>query len=475
MTDKYRLEELDHETREYLRLAREQDGRGLPGFYLGQTDVGPVAGIIAGFVIIVITVLITFPPTDQPAKEAMLQTAGFLLGGWLILAAFRVWAAGKSGRYAGHFVYADPNFLYDANGSTLQVTELADLREAKAVPNFNDGKYKNTAINLKLKGERRTVTVDDEDCGRRLAIFLNAVAYIRDGGEDGKDETLRKLSPEAMGAVAKIVAMTGEFPADPTRAEEGNAIRVPEPRREGRPSSGLLGMGLIALIGTGMFLGFLAMDYPVRDETVFAQIEALPPNEQPPALRLYLSNDKFTAHRDEAKWLLDERYQAGVAANINGTNPEMKRGLAEVVLALKDKPTGALSLRTVEEVSPNGLQGGANSRQKSVGEKLADKWGITIGDEFVVFAMLDDPQLPANIDLRWKFTDAGAISYTITFRKSPDEEPIVTATGTVAAVPDPGRAVETMCERTVNVMCDQVLSGSVGTTKVRPVLPPEDF
>src|SRR5262245_44602744 len=134
MTEKFRLEELDHDTRDYLRLAREQDGRGLPGFYLGQTDVGPVAGIIAGFVVIVITVLITFPPTGPPAKEAMLQTAGFLLGGWLILAAFRVWAAGKSGRYAGHFVYADPNFLYDANRSTLNVTELADLRGAKAIP-----------------------------------------------------------------------------------------------------------------------------------------------------------------------------------------------------------------------------------------------------------------------------------------------------------------------------------------------------
>jgi hypothetical protein len=467
MTDKYRLEELDHETRDYLRVAREQDGRGLPGFYVGQTDVGPVAGIIAGFVVIVITVLITFPPTDPPAKEAMLQTAGFLLGGWLILAAFRVWAAGKFGRYAGHFVYADPNFLYDANGSTLNVTELADLREAKAIPNFNDGKYKNTAITLNLKDERRTVTVDDEDGGRRLAIFLKTIAYMRGGGEDGKDETLRKLSPEAMGAVAKMVAMTGEFPADPARAEEGNAIRVPGPRRDGRRSSGILGMGLVALIGAGMFLGFLAMDYPVRDETVFAQIESLPPNEQPPALRLYLTNDKFTAHRDEAKRLLDQRYEAGVAANINGNNADMKRGLSEVVLALKDKPTGALSLRTVEEISPNGLRGAAESRQKSVGEKLADKWGITIGDELVVFAVLEDAELPANIDLRWKFTDSGAITYTITYRKSPDEEPVATATGTVPAGTDP--------DRTLDAMCDQVLSGSIGTTKIRPVLPPEDF
>jgi hypothetical protein len=448
-------------------LAREQDGRGLPGFYVGKTDFGPVLGIIIGFVAIVATVFITFPPTDAPVKEAMLQTAGFLLGGWLIVAAFRVWAAGKAGRYAGQFVYADSECLYEASGSTIAVTDLGTLREAKAVQNFKDGKYQSTAITLKLKGEWKTITIYNEDRGRRLTVFLNAVAYVRDGGEDGKDETLRKLSPEAMGSVAKMVATTGEFPADPTRAEEGNAIRVPQPRREGRASSGLLGMALILLVGAGMFLGFLAMDYPVRDEAVFARIESLPPNEQPPALRLYLSHDKFTAHRDEAKKLLDDRYQAGVTANINGNNPDMKRGLSEVVLALKDKPTGAVSLRAVEEAGPNGLQGEAEVGQKAAGEKLADKWGITIGDELVVFAMLEDPELPANIDLRWKFTEAGAIDYTMKFRKSPDEDPVATVTGAVPAGPDPGR--------TVDAMCEQILAGSVGVTKIRPVLPPEDF
>jgi hypothetical protein len=467
MTDKYRVEELDHETRDYLLLAREQDGRGLPGFYVNGSDHAPVVGIIAGFVVIVVTVLITIPPTDPPAKEAMLQTAGLLLGGWMILAAFRVWTAGKSGRYAGHFIYADPEFLYQASGSTLEVTDLANLREAKAVQNFNEGKYQNTAITLKLKGERKTVTVNDEVRGRALTVFLNAVAYMRDGGEDGKDETLRKLSPEAMGAVAKVVATTGQFPSDPTRAETGNAIRVPQPRREGRASSGVLGMALILLIGAGMFLGFLAMNYPVRDEAVFARIQALPANEQAPALRLYLAHDKFTAHRDEAKRLLDERYQAGVTANINGNNPDMKRGLSEVVLALKDKPTGALSLRAVEEDTPNALQSGRESRQKTAGEKLADKWGVTIGDDLVVFATLDDPELPANIDVRWRFTEAGEIAYTVTFRKSPDDEPVVTVTGAVPAGAAPSALVD--------AMCDQVLVQTVGVTKIRPVLPPEDF
>jgi hypothetical protein len=145
----------------------------------------------------------------------------------------------------------------------------------------------------------------------------------------------------------------------------------------------------------------------------------------------------------------------------------MKRGLSEVVLTLKDKPTAALSFRAVDEGAPSGLQETRESRQKAAAEKLADKWGSTIGDDLVVFAMLDDPELPANIDLRWKFTDAGAVTYTITFRKSPDDVPVAVVAGTVPAGPDPGR--------TVDSMCDQILSGSVGVTRVRLVIPQEDF
>ena len=467
MTERYRFEELDRETRDYLLLAREQKGQGLPGIYVGRTDYLPALGIVVGFGVIIATFLMTVPPTDPPAKEAMLQTAGLLLGGWMILAAFRVWAAGKAGRSAGRFVYADPDFLYEADGSVVAVTDLADLREAKAVQNFNEGKYQNTAITVKLGPDRRTVTVRDAEGGRRLTVYLSAVAHMRGGGDDGTNDRLRKLPPEAMGSAAKLVAATGEFPDDPTRAEEGTAVRVPRPHRDGRPSSGLFGLAVIVLVGAALYLGFLALDYPVRDEAVFARIRELPARDQPPALRLYLANDKFTAHRDEARRMLDERYATAVAANVNGSDPDVKRGLAEVVLALKDKPTGALSLRTVEEGPPRGADGDRAVRQKTAGERLADKWGSTIGDELVVFAMLDDPDLPANIDLRWKFTDAGGIEYTITFRKSPDEEPVTTASGTVPAGSD--------AARTVDALCDQILARSVGTTKIRPAPPPEEF
>jgi hypothetical protein len=475
MSDKYRFEELDRETRDYLLYARDQEGKGAPGLYVGQTNGLPVIGIVVGFTLIIATVLITFPPTDPPVKEAMLQTAGFLLGGWMVVAAMRVWSGSKAGRYAGHFVYADPENLYVASGSTVDVTNLADLREAKAVQNFNQGKYQNTSITLKLGADRKTIQVGNEERGRRLNVFLNAVAYMRDGGEDGKDDGLRKLSPEAMGAAAKVVARTGEFPADPSRAEEGDAIRIPQVRREGRPSTGLFGIVAVILIGTALFLGFLAINYPFRDEAVFDRIKELPSKDQPPALRLYLAHDKFTAHRDEAQHLLDSLYTTGVAINIQGFDADMKRGLSEVVLALKDRPQGVLSLRATEEGPPKGQESGSAARQKVVSDKLADKWGSTIGDGLVVFATLEDAELPANIDVRWKFGDGGEIDYTVTFRKSPDEVPVLVKTGTVRADGDANHEANHDANHMADLLADQILKQSVGMTKIRPGPEAEDF
>ena len=475
MTEKYRFEELDRETRDYLLYARDQEGKGMPGIYIAKANYWPIIGLFVGFGVVIATLFATFPPTDPPAKEAMLQTAGFLLGGRLIVAAIRVWTAGKSGKYAGHFTYADPETLYQASGSAIEVVDLADVREAKAAQNFNEGKYKSTSITLKVGSQRETIQVHNEERGRRLTVYLNAVAYMRDGGEDGKDEALRKLSPEAMGSVAKTVAKTGEFPSDPGRTEEGESIRVPHPRRDGRASFGLFGILAVILIGIGMFLGLLAVNYPFRDEVVFARIKDLSPKEQPYFLRQYLAEPNFKAHRDEAQQLLNERYENGVRANILGADPDMKKGLSEVVLALKDKPAPVASLLAIEEESPAGQGVSATGREKSVQQKLADKWGATIGDELVAFATLEDPDkpgqadktVPAMIDVRWKFTPQGSVDYTIQFRTSPNEEPVVVASGTQPAQGD--------ALRTIDALSDQIVAKTIGLTKMRPAPVIEDF
>src|SRR5215213_6135785 len=168
MSEKYQLEELDGETREYLLYARDKKGKGVPGVYAEKSNYLPVIGVAVGFAVMVTTLFLTFPPTNHPVREALLQTAGFLLGGWMVVAALRVWAGSKSGSYAGTFVYADAESLYEANGGTVEVTDLYELRDAKAVANFNDGKYQNTDITLKVGKKRKTFQVNDEERARRM-------------------------------------------------------------------------------------------------------------------------------------------------------------------------------------------------------------------------------------------------------------------------------------------------------------------
>lgn len=473
MSKAFQFEELDAETREYLLLAKEKQGKGVPGIFAPRSNSWPIIGMLFGFGIMILTLLVTFPPTDPPVKEAMLQTAGFVLGGWMVIAAFRVWTSRK---HAGHFVYADAENLYEASGSTVEITDLLDLRNAKATQNTS---Y--TDIAIKVGSERRMFQVKDEERGRRMAVFLNAVSYMRDGGEDGKDEELRRLSPEAMGAVAKQVAKTGEFPKNVREAEEAEVARVPQPRKEGRRSTGLLAIFMTLLVGAGLFFLFKTINPPLRDDAIFERVKGINGRAQAPALRLYLSHPEFKAHREEAQRLLDAHYDNEIRAVVNGTDPEMKRGITEVVLALKSKPQAVVSFTAFEESSPEGMPLSAPQREKTAQTLLADKWGSTIGDELVVFASPADPANPSvadrkakgMIDLRWKFVAGNSIEYVIAYRTSPDEAPVVTRSFTVRAT-DGGEGIQ-QADRTIQAMVDQILNTTVGTTRTRPLAPAGDF
>jgi hypothetical protein len=483
MTHTYQVEELDAETRDYLYQACEKQGKDMPGIFAAKPNSLPLIGMGVGFGVMIVTVMATFPPTLPPTKEACLQTAGFLLGGWMVIAAMRVWMSGKSGKYVGHFVYADAENLYEGNGGNVHITDLGDLRDAKAVQNFNSGKYQNTSITIKVRHDRRTFQVNSEERGRRMTVFLNAISYMRDGGDDGQSEDLKKLSPETMGAVAKQVAKTGEFPHNYAHAEEAGVARVPRPRKDGRASTGMLAMFLTIAAGTLMFFGFRSINGPLREETIFSSIKSLPSKEQPPALRLYLANPDFNAHREEAQKLLDDYYDNGARNNVNGTDAEMKNGMSEVVLSLKSKPQPVVSLVVAEEQAPPGQDAGSANRESQVQQQLADKWGSTIGDELVVFAAPSDPDNPSlpdkkskgMIDLRWKFTEPGTIEYTIEFRKSPDDEAIVSKRSTVVLDPAAANLAEPQrAERLMQALINQVLQQTLGGTRDRPPPPPPD-
>lgn len=472
MPETFQFEQLDAETRAYLLLVRDKAGQGVPGIYVEKANYLPVLGLCGGFGVVIATVLMTFPPTDEPAKEALLQTAGVLLGAWLIVAALRVWFAGKAGSYAGHFVYADPETLYEASGSTVRTTSLVDLREAQAVPNFNEGNYKNTAITVKVGGDRTTFSVADEERGRRLTVFLNALAYMRNGGEDGTDPAYKALTPEQMGAMAREVARTGQFPR--SAPDEGREVtRVPQPRADGRASTGLLAILFWGLVGVGMYFGFRTMDAPFRDDVIFARIQELPARDRPWALRMYLAEPAFTAHRERAQEQLSQMYDANVGANVKGNDAQLAEALRELVLSLKTREP-VVSLITGEDQGPALADGAGPMRETALRNALADKLGSTIGDELVVFAAPTkeqsnavDTSLKGMLDVRWKFVGRDQIEYTVEFRKTPDDAPYLSKKFTLVAPPDPTQFA--------TVVGTNLVHDLVGVVRPRPIIVDQDF
>src|SRR5262249_9932113 len=250
--------------------------------------------------------------------------------------------------------------------------------------------------------------------------------------------------------------------------------RVPHPKREGRRSTGILAIAVLLVVGALVFITFRTINAPLRDAAIFARIKGLPAKEQPPELRLYLANPDFKANRAEAQRMLDAYYDRAVQNNVQGNDPQMQKGLADVLLALKTKPQPVVSMIVSEEQAPPGQELASSSREESVRKKLADKWGYTIGDELVVFASPEDPDKPGAVDkaskgmvdLRWKFTPEGHIEYRIEFRTSPDDAPAAEKTGTLQNAGGP--------DQTADKLADQILAETLGNVRDRPaiIVPP---
>src|SRR5262249_37108269 len=137
--------------REYLTTVRNADGRGAPGVFAPVGDSLAGYGYLAGAGVIALTLALTLTSWlgvvyKDPTRVALLQTAGLVLGGWLVVAGLR--SAGVQGtrKLAGHWVYVDPLHLYEAFRERVRVTPIHDIAEASYTHNYNNGAYQNSVI-----------------------------------------------------------------------------------------------------------------------------------------------------------------------------------------------------------------------------------------------------------------------------------------------------------------------------------------
>src|SRR5262245_45214268 len=109
MSQTFVFEELDSGTREYLLAVRAAEGQGSPGVFAPTSSAMAGCGCIGGPIVIALTLALTLTTWvdviyKDPTRVAFLQTAGLILGGWLLIAGIRAGASKGSSKVAGHWV-----------------------------------------------------------------------------------------------------------------------------------------------------------------------------------------------------------------------------------------------------------------------------------------------------------------------------------------------------------------------------------
>lgn len=459
MATTFIFEELDDKTRDYLTAVRDNEGAGSPGVFATTSDSLPGCGCIAGPIVIAATLLFTLTTWidviyNDPLGVACLQTAGLLLGGWLLTAKFR----GRGGRNAGNWVYVDPLHLYEAYREQVTVTPIDEVADASYTHNYDsNGNYQNSVINIVLGGNGfAAVTINSENRAEQMVTYLNYLAWAR--GPDGGDRA--DLAPADLGGLARYVVRNGDEPKDAENNINLSLIEldipeVPEePAREGRATPAFLPYVFMFVFAVLCFLvmGFV-INPVVRDDAIYDAVmkdNTSPPMTEPRFLRAYLTDPRNKLHRAQVVERLGRFYTPAMDHVVrHGTDKRLAQGMADVLGGLSKAEQPVVSLRITETKSPAGAgdRGARESKLRTefadglVGAFAAQPWGQPIqlppgmtaketlppiGHQLIAFVEPPDDDKPVHFDVGYAFEPTGNDAYqlraTVTLRSSIEDK-----------------------------------------------------
>jgi hypothetical protein len=358
------FEELDEATREYLLAVRDTQGEGAPGVFAPTTSSMAGCGCIAGPIVIIATLIMTLTTWinlvyDDPVKLAFLQTAGLLVGGWLLVAGLRTRSGRASKSIAGNWVYVDPLHLYEAYREQLTITRIDDALEAQFTHHYSNTTYQHSVVTIKLGGtNKHTIQLNDPLLAEQIAAFLNYLAWAR--GPEGGDQS--RLPPASLGAVAKYIVVHAVEPRNSEGNLDLNLVRlavptVPEePKQASRAAPNILPYIVMLAAGVGIFFVMAEVINPVvRDAAIYRAVIQEPC--EPWYLRLYLLDHRNTAHREEVLRRLGQEYDEliGKLQNRPG-DPNLRKGMIAILHSLKIPEQPLVSLKVMELAGPPGGQ-----------------------------------------------------------------------------------------------------------------------
>jgi len=313
----------------------------------------------------------------------------------------------------------------------VTVTPLAKLRSVKGDDNFNEGNYTGTTFTLKVAGDRETVQINDAKGATRFAHYLDALLEVR--------ERMTKLpSLGVQGGIARRAAIDKSDIESAYRELADRNEPVVEPpvlRAEGNAPLGLLPIGIafgVAFLGIFVLNGFNRV---LRDNAQFGIVTDVPPAERPLALRAYLLDPRNTRHRDKAEVMLANYYAPALAfLRDSATDADLRQNMLPLLTALSKAKQPLISVRVREEpgVRIDGIEFGAEraaERQGQIGKRLATTLTKSVGATLVEVVEITEPDIPAMIDVRYKFVPAPAnpsmfrVEWTVAIRETAEGRP----------------------------------------------------
>ena len=394
---------------------------------------------------------------------ALLETAGLLLGGWLVLAAVRVKIDRARKKNLGSFIYADSLHLWECSNSKVVVTPLNDIDESSCYEKHDkQGNYQESNIVLRADYFSRKLTLRSEKQARRLNRFFNRLIWLREqsdpdtADDDNTMPDLRNLSPEIMGALARYLTFYKEIPTRIDANElELRESSIPEPQKTGQARSGILAYLCVLLVPIGAVLALKPLNVILRDEVIWSNVQDIQfMDERAPWLRAYLLDQRNSRHRQEAQAMLKQIYERTITrittssfnTNIDPnamippqgqfnappqfpmnvkfehTDKELVNGLAVVlrsIAAQESSPIIGVSCHCDDDKNDHGLD-----------QMILDKYSLAIlqgvGPELIRMAQADSLGL---IDLKYHLTQTKlgkwTLTYTVSFRNDLDKDPVI--------------------------------------------------
>jgi hypothetical protein len=392
---------VDADTAAYLRGVQRNGGRGAAGLYLSGKKPNAAVYAILGIIILPVFLWMGYT-TNKPAwANALIQTAGVMLGGWFIFAALRLTVL--SGKNLGNFFYFDPNRVYIGTGDQLKYADVGDGVDVNSVGNGG--------LNFESEAGRFHVVVPGAGLANVVVEYYEALDHF----SSDEEHNWGHLSAAERGAMAKYLMRHGNIPEDISDVELTNREVPDELRPISNFSLGWLRYFVILGLGAAAYCFFWFTNSPLQEGGAFAKAK----DGTPAVMRDYLLNPNHTndANRQEITKLLAAKYDAPIQKirGNTGTEPKLRDAFLELVDTLRGPETPAVSLDVATTA-----EGVDTSWANKLRERLADGLGNTVGKEFIVFVAKPTDK-PALMTLVYT-TDAGIVRYRIDFRKAPDDE-----------------------------------------------------